>query len=110
MAKLESFGLKRLDSVHYYVRDLDRSRKFYIDKMDFAEIGQSSPELEKAGKQRSVLFQAGEAKVLCSQPLGEGGRAWRYLKKHPAGIGTLNFEVEDIEKAFRVLEQRGATP
>jgi 4-hydroxyphenylpyruvate dioxygenase len=110
MPKLESFGLKKLDSVHYYVKDLERSRHFYIDKLDFAEVGQSTPELEQKSKQRSVLFQAGEAKVLCSTPIGEGGRAWRWMKKHPAGVGTLNFEVEDIEKAFRVLEQRGATP
>jgi 4-hydroxyphenylpyruvate dioxygenase len=110
MAKPESFGLKKLDSVHYYVRDLDRSRKFYVDRMDFAEVGQSTPELEQAGKQRSVMFQAGEAKVICSQPMGEGGRASRWLKKHPAGVGTLNFEVEDIDRAFKTLEARGATP
>ena len=110
MAKPESFGLKKLDSVHYYVRDLDRSRKFYVDRLDFAEMGQSSPALEKAGKQRSVMFQAGEAKVICSEPVGEGGRAFRWLKKHPAGVGTLNFEVEDIDRAFKTLEARGATP
>ena len=110
MPKLESFGLKRLDSVHYYVRDIERSRHFYVDKMDFAEIGESTPELDQAGKQHSVLFQAGEAKVLVSHPVGEGGRAARWLKKHPAGIGTLNFEVEDIQKAFNVLEARGSTP
>lgn len=110
MPKLESFGLKKLDSVHYYVTDLERSRKFYVEKMDFAEVGESTPELDQAGHQHSVLFQAGDVKVLCSQPVGEGGRAWRWLKKHPAGVGTLNFEVEDIEKAFRILEQRGATP
>ena len=92
------------------MRDLDRSRKFYVDRMDFAEMGQSTPELEQAGKQRSVMFQAGEAKVICSQPMGEGGRAARWLKKHPAGVGTLNFEVEDIERAFKMLEARGATP
>jgi 4-hydroxyphenylpyruvate dioxygenase len=110
MSKPESFGLKKLDSVHYYVRDLDRSRKFYVDRMDFAEMGSSSPELEQVGKQRSVMFQAGEAKVICSEPVGEGGRAARWLKKHPAGVGTLNFEVEDIDRAFKMLEARGATP
>ena len=110
MSKLESFGLKKLDSVHYYVTDLERSRRFYIDRMDFSEVGESTPALDAAGKQHSVLFQAGNAKVLCSAPVGEGGRAWRWLQKHPAGVGTLNFEVEDIDRAFAVLEQRGATP
>ncbi|MCB9585848.1 MAG: 4-hydroxyphenylpyruvate dioxygenase [Polyangiaceae bacterium] len=110
MAKVESLGIKRVDSVHYYVRDLERSQRFYVDYMDFEELGQSSPELEAEGKQRSMVFRAGDCVVMCSTPLGEGGRAQRYLKKHPDGIGTVIFEVEDVEKAFRMLEERGGTP
>jgi 4-hydroxyphenylpyruvate dioxygenase len=110
MAQLESIGIKRIEAVHYYVRDLERSRRFYIDKMDFAEIGVSDESLVKEGKQRSVVFEAGNCRVMCSQPVGEGGRAWRFLKKHPDGIGTVVFEVEDAEKAFRLLEERGGTP
>ena len=49
-------------------------------------------------------------RIVCSQPLGEGGRAWRYLRKHPDGIGTVIFEVEDAERCFRLLEERGGTP
>ncbi|MDI1436065.1 4-hydroxyphenylpyruvate dioxygenase family protein [Polyangium sorediatum] len=110
MSKVESIGIKRLEALHYYVRDLERSRKFYTEKLDFEEIAHSSPELEEAAKQRSVVFRAGDCIVMCSQPLGEGGRAWRYLRKHPDGVGTLIFEVEDIERAFRLLDGRGGTP
>ncbi|MDC3960254.1 4-hydroxyphenylpyruvate dioxygenase family protein [Polyangium jinanense] len=110
MSKVESIGIKRIEALHYYVRDLERSRKFYTEKLDFEEIAHSSPELEEAAKQRSVVFRAGECIVMCSQPLGEGGRAWRYLRKHPDGVGTLIFEVEDIERAFRLLDGRGGTP
>ena len=42
MAKVESLGIKRLESVHYYVHDLERSRRFYTEVMDFAEIGESA--------------------------------------------------------------------
>jgi 4-hydroxyphenylpyruvate dioxygenase len=42
--------------------------------------------------------------------VGEGGRAWRYLRKHPDGVGTLNFEVTDVERCLRLLEGRGGTP
>jgi 4-hydroxyphenylpyruvate dioxygenase len=110
MAKVEPIGIKRIEAMHYYVHDLERSRKFYTEKLDFAEIAHSTAELEAGSKQRSVVFQAGECIVVCSQPLGEGGRAWRYLRKHPDGVGTLIFEVEDIERAFRVLDSRGGTP
>lgn len=110
MAKVESLGIKQLEAIHYYVHDLERSRRFYVDKLDFAEIGESSPELTREGRQRSLVFRAGACTIICSAPEGEGGRADRYLRKHPDGIGTLVMEVEDIEKTFSVLERREGTP
>ena len=71
MAKAESLGIKRLESVHYYVHDLERSRRFYTDVMDFAEIGRSSDELTKAGRQESVAFLAGNCAVVCITPRGD---------------------------------------
>ena len=108
--KLAPLGIKRLEGIHYYVRDLERSRQFYVGKLDFAETWRSGPELEAAGKQRSVCFQAGNVMVVCSAPLGEGGRAARFMSKHPDGVGTLVFEVEDVERTFKLIEERGGTP
>ncbi|HEY5921839.1 MAG TPA: VOC family protein [Kofleriaceae bacterium] len=110
MAKLESLGIKRLEGIHYYVHDLERSRQFYCGKLDFAETWRSSPDLEKTGRQKSACFSAGNINVLCSAPTEEGGRAARFLRKHPDGVGTLIFEVEDADKTFRLLEERGGTP
>ncbi len=110
MAKLAPLGIKRLEGIHYYVHDLERSRKFYTGKLDFAETWRSTPELEKTGRQTSACFQAGNILVVCSSPTGEGGRAARFLSKHPDGVGTLIFEVEDAERTFKLLEERGGTP
>lgn len=114
MAKLESLGIKRLEGLHYYVRDLDRSRRFYVDLLDFAETWRSGADLERRGRQRSAAFQAGDVTIVCSTPLasdgGEASRAARFLAKHPDGVGTLVFEVEDVERTFALLEARGGTP
>ncbi len=110
MQTRESLGIRKIESIHYYVRDLERSRKFYCGMMDFAEIGESGPGLTSQGKQKSVLFRAGACDVVCSQPTGEGGRAHRYLQKHPDGIGTIVYEVDDIERTFAMLDERGGTP
>jgi 4-hydroxyphenylpyruvate dioxygenase len=107
--KLESLGIKRIEGIHYYVHDLERSRQFYCGKLDFAETWRSDPDLEKTGRQKSACFSAGQINVVCSSPVGEGGRAARFLSKHPDGVGTLIFEVEDIEKTFKLLEERGGT-
>jgi 4-hydroxyphenylpyruvate dioxygenase len=108
-------GLVRLEGIHYYVHDLERSRRFYVDRLDFAETWRSSPELERQGGQGSVCFSAGDIHVVCSAPAaapgGRGdGRAARFLAKHPDGVGTLSFEVEDVARTFALLEERGATP
>ena len=106
---MESLGIKTLESVHWYVNDLQRSRRFYTEAMDFQEIGRSSPELEREGRQSSLVFKADHVVLIVSSPRGEGGRAWRYLRKHPDAVGTLVFEVTDIEKTFRLLDERGGT-
>ncbi|MCX5742413.1 MAG: VOC family protein [Proteobacteria bacterium] len=112
-SKSSSIGLKRLEGIHYYVHDLERSRRFYTEKLDFAETWRSSPELEAEGRQRSACFSAGTIQVVCSTPLDPPGRersrAGRFLAKHPDGVGTLTWEVHDIERTFALLEERGGT-
>jgi 4-hydroxyphenylpyruvate dioxygenase len=108
--KLEPLGIRGIEALHYYVHDLDRSRRFYTGRLDFAETAVSSAEIEREGRQRSAVFEAGRVRIICSMPLGDGGRAWRYLRKHPDGIGTVVFEVEDADRTFALLEERGGTP
>jgi 4-hydroxyphenylpyruvate dioxygenase len=109
MGQREPLGIKRIEALHYYVRDLERTRRFFVDRLDFVELGASGPELEREGRQRSAAFRAGEATFVLHQPIGEGGRAWRYLRKHPEGVGTVVFEVEDAARAFALLDERGGT-
>jgi 4-hydroxyphenylpyruvate dioxygenase len=105
-----ALGIRRIEAIHYYVRDLERSRRFYTEKLDFAEVARSSEELAKRGRQDALVFDAGACRVICSSPRGAGGRAHRYLQKHPDGVGSIIFEVEDIERVFAFLEGRGGTP
>jgi 4-hydroxyphenylpyruvate dioxygenase len=111
MANAAGLGIRRIEALHTYVRDLERSRRFYTERLDFAEVAESSPALNQRGRQRSVIFEAGACRVVCSSPAGvAGGRADRYLRKHPDGIGSIVFEVEDIAHTFATLEARGGTP
>jgi 4-hydroxyphenylpyruvate dioxygenase len=110
MSNVSPVGIKRLEGVHWYVHDLERSARFYCDKLGFAKTWRSTPALERDGRQRSACFAAGNIQVVCSTPLGEGGRARRFLGRHPDGVGALVFEVEDIERTFALIEERGGTP
>jgi 4-hydroxyphenylpyruvate dioxygenase len=108
-ASREPLGIRKIAALVYYVRDLARVRNFMLGKLDFAEIGESSQELTERGRQKSAVFQAGDVNLVMCAPHGEGGRAWRYLRKHPEGVGTVVFDVDNIEHTFRLLDERGGT-
>jgi 4-hydroxyphenylpyruvate dioxygenase len=110
MGTLPSLGIRRIEAIHYYVRDLERSRRFYTERLDFREVGASGQALVEGGHQRALVFEAGGCRVVCSTPVGSGGRADRFLRKHPDGVGSIVFEVADVERAFSLLEGRGGTP
>ena len=72
MAKVESLGIKRIESVHYYVHDLERSRRFYAERLDFAEIGGSAAELTSAGRAASRRVPGRRLRRHLHRPAGRG--------------------------------------
>jgi len=110
VAKLEPLGLRGVDSLHFYVKDAEPMRRLLVDQLDFAWVGGSDADMTARGQQRSDVYEAGSVRLLVSTPLGSAGRAARYLRKHPDGVGTLAFEVEDIQRVWDLLERRGGTP
>lgn len=105
----ESLGIVRLEALTYYVHELSRVGAFLRDRLDFSETGQAHADLVARGKQQAAVFEAGNAVLVVCAPHGEGGRAWRYLRKHPEGVGTLTFAVQDIARCFELVEARGGT-
>jgi 4-hydroxyphenylpyruvate dioxygenase len=110
MAAKESLGIQRVASLHVFVRDLERSRDHFVDKLDFAEIAISTPQFEADHRARASVVEAGGARFVFMEPLGSKGESFRWLDKHPEGVGRVVFDVEDAEKAFNLLVARGATP
>jgi 4-hydroxyphenylpyruvate dioxygenase len=106
---MESLGILGFDSFHFAVENLDRSKSFYRQKLDFDEIAHAGELLVKRSGQTSTVFGAGDVRVCVSTPLHEDCRAARYLRRHPAGIMSLSFRVEDLDKTMHLLEERGAT-
>jgi len=109
MTELAPLGIEAVDSIHYYVHDMQRMGTFLTDKLDFTEVGASDPELDARSGQRSRVFVAGDIRLVVSHPLEPGGRAWRWLRRHPEGVGTIVFRVADAKRCFELLEARGAT-
>ena len=109
MARSEALGIKRLESVHFFVNDIARHRKFWVDWLDFAQLGASSPAAADRDGQRSIVVGAGDAQYILTEPTRDDSVVGRFLACHPDGVGEMVFEVEDIDEAFEILEGRGAT-
>jgi 4-hydroxyphenylpyruvate dioxygenase len=109
MARSEALGIKRLEDIIFIVHDLERSTRFYTEKLDFAWVARSNGESEARTGERTRVFEAGECRVTVVEPLSPTSVSGRYLKRHPDGISTLVFEVHDVAATFAVLESRGAT-
>jgi 4-hydroxyphenylpyruvate dioxygenase len=105
---MESLGIMGFDSYHFAVENLERSKSFYREKLDFDEVARGGDLLVQRSGQASVVFGAGEVRVCVSTPLHEDCRAARYLRRHPAGIMSLSFRVEDLDRTLHLLEKRGA--
>ncbi len=105
----ESLGLLGYDSYHFVVENLERSRKFYENVLDFKEVARASNGLTERSGQQSVVFGAGEARVCVSTPLTESSKAARYLKRHPSSVMSLSFRVKNLANTIAVLEKRGGT-
>jgi len=108
--KLQSLGLQRIASLHVFVRDLQRSRNHFIENLDFAEVAVSTPDFEADQRARASVVQAGNARFVFMEPLGSKGESFRWLDKHPEGVGRVVFDVADAEKTFALLSERDATP
>ena len=109
MTDKEHSGILGYDSLHWAVDNLDRSRAFYTEKLDFKEVARAGDELSQRSGQQSVVFGAGEVRVCISTPLSQTSKAARYLRRHPAGVMSLSFRVKDLDQTMGFLEKRGGT-
>ncbi len=105
----DSIGILGYDSFHFVVENLDRSREFYTRRFGFKEVAKSSRELTERSGQESVVFGAGDVRVCVSTPLSQKSKASRYLRRHPDGVMSLSFRVENLERTMDFLEKRGGT-
>jgi 4-hydroxyphenylpyruvate dioxygenase len=105
----EHSGIIGYDSFHFVVENLDRSRKFYTETLGFKEVGRSGDDLTRRSGQQSLVFGAGDVRVCVSTPLTERSKAARYMKRHPAGVMSLSFRVQDLDATVAYLDKRGGT-
>src|SRR5688572_17613432 len=103
MSTANSIGLRGLHSITWYVNELSRKRRLFVDTFGFREVPAAGAcWLDERG-QENLVFEAGECLVVCTAPTLEQSRAARFLRRHPEGIGGVTFEVDALAQTRRVL-------
>ena len=102
-------GIVGYDGYEFVVTDIERSRRFYAQMMDVAEIAELSERESARRGEQAFVFTAGKATWTCVAPTARGSAADRWLRRHPDGVRTVGFRVRDTAHARRVLGERGAT-
>lgn len=103
-----SLGLQGIESFEFVVANLERSRRFYVDRLDFREVARSTREWSQRTGEESAVFRAGKIQVQVTTPLTQQSRASRFLRWHPDGIPQVSFRVKDLDRAWKFLEERDA--
>lgn len=102
-------GLIGLDAVHFFVGNLSRARRFYQTRMEFDEVAVSTIDFSHRDEMESVVYQAGDARLMFSAPLSGSSRAGRYLRRHPDSACELILRVRNLDAAWETLAARDAT-
>jgi len=108
-ARGPGLGIIGLDAVHFFVGNLSRARRFYQARMDFDEVAASTIDFAHRDEMESVVFQAGDARLMFSAPLSGSSRAGRYLRRHPDSACELILRVRDLDHTWNTLAARDAT-
>ncbi|MCO4763707.1 MAG: VOC family protein [Myxococcales bacterium] len=114
MAASEELGILGVHSFHYFVHDAERSRAFYEDRFGWHPAYRTGDDVVTRTGQSSTVYEAGDVRVAVSTAAAGSAalypRAARWLSRHPDGIGSISYQVQDIEKAWSFLTNRDATP
>ncbi|WP_310410772.1 4-hydroxyphenylpyruvate dioxygenase [Chamaesiphon sp. OTE_8_metabat_110] len=101
-----------LDSIHFYVRDADRTRAVLIEQMGLQSLD-NSPILvhHQSDPSRTLVHWVGNSELLFSiaSPLDTSSPVAEYLQLHPSGVKDVSFRVLDLAEIRSKVDRLGVT-
>lgn len=104
-------GLKRIDHVHFYVRDLKKAIRRYVDGFNFRIVARATNRsigLPDTVHCDSIVLNQNRITFVFTQPIGNDGEIAKHVNRHGDGVKDVAFLVEDAKVALEEAERRGA--
>lgn len=105
----QTLGLRSIDSLQLFVRDLSRTREQLVEQLGFRQAGLSGAEFEREHGARASLLESGPSRLQLITPLTEQSEAAEWLAQHGDGVARLALQVDDLDAAHALLSTRGAS-
>ncbi|HET9143206.1 4-hydroxyphenylpyruvate dioxygenase [Actinophytocola sp.] len=102
-------NISGIDHIELYVGDARQTAFYLCTAFGFTVCGQGGPETGLAG-QRSLLLRQGEIQIVLTSGLVADHPATEYVRRHGDGVAIVAIGVDDTERAYRELVERGARP
>ena len=104
-------GLKRIDHIHFYVRDLGEATRRYIKGFNFNIVAKATNGcigLPDNVPCHSVVLNQNRIAFVFTQPTGNDNQIAKHINRHGNGVKDVAFLVEDVEVALEEAKRRGA--
>jgi methylmalonyl-CoA/ethylmalonyl-CoA epimerase len=100
--------VKKLDHVGIVVSNLDESIPIYETILGVKPVSIKNVPTQNV---RAAFFEAGNGvAVELIEPLDSNSGVSRFLQKHGPGIHHICFEVDEVDKELKEMDERGITP
>src|SRR5262249_34631847 len=104
----DSFPLRRIDHLRFFVGNARQSAFFYRNAYGFDVVGYAGLETGVKHEAGYVLKQ-GQISFVLTSPLSDRHPESRRLLLHGDGVMDIALEVDDVTEAYRKATERGAT-
>ncbi len=105
----DKIGIKRLDHVCWAVHRLDDALPLLTELLGMRVVGRWQND-EQGYRGVSLEVPGGTAHFELLEPLGVNSFLHRFLQERGPGLHHVTFEVEDVDRAARAMNQYGIEP
>jgi 4-hydroxyphenylpyruvate dioxygenase len=100
--------LRRIDHIRFCVGNARQSAYFYRNAFGFDVIGYAGLET-RSREEAGYVVRQGHITFVLASPLGPDDPRNRRLALHGDGVQDIAFEVDDVDRAYGAVTERGAT-
>ncbi len=105
----DSFPLRKIDHVRFFVGNARQSAYFYRNAFGFDVVGYAGLET-RSRKEAGYVLKQGDITFVLASPLGREHPENQRLVDHGDGVQDVALEVDDVRTAFQKAVKRGAIP